>query len=161
MKTDEIANRHLLAADGLQKVLQAEGQRIRVVVAERWASSFAGQLLTSALVNLLCRQVRLVRHVEVVAPDTPSLIKLPCGDSGNRFPVCLEALAAWAVNDAVSVITAQTTTIADFAVFVGEAPSEHCQGQRLVTVGEGWRAWVGDPSHAKPSVAPTSQKIGR
>ena len=47
MKTDEIANRHLLAADGLQKVLQAEGQRIRIVVAERWASSFAGQLLTS------------------------------------------------------------------------------------------------------------------
>jgi hypothetical protein len=157
MKTNEIANRHLLAADGLQNLLQAEEQSIRIVVAERWASSYAGQLLASALVNLLCRQVRLVRHVEVVAPDTPTLIKLPCRDSANRFPACLEALAAWAVNGAVSVTASQTATIVDYTVLVGEAAQEPCQGQRLFTVGDGWRAWVSDPSNAGPAVSPASR----
>jgi hypothetical protein len=156
MKTDEIANRHLLAADGLQKLLQAEEQRIRIVVKERWASSYAGQLLTSCLVNLLCRQVKLVCQIEVIAPETPALIKLPCDGSLNPFPACLEALASWAVNGAVSVTTSQTATVVDYTVFVGDAPEEPCQGHRLVAVGDGWRAWVGDPSNARLSIVPTS-----
>ncbi len=156
MKTDEIANRHLLAADGLQKLLQAEEQSIRIVVTERWASSYAGQLLTSCLVNLLCRQVKLVRQIEVIAPETLALIKLPCGDSLNPFPACLEALASWAVNGAVSVTTSQTEAVVDYTVFAGDAPEGSCQGHRLVAVGDGWRAWVGDPSNARPSIVPTS-----
>jgi len=156
MNTDGIANRHLLAADGLRDLQQANEQSIRIVVAARWASSCAGQLLASCLVNLLCRQVRLVRHIEIIAPDTPILIKLPSGDSGNRFPACLGSLAAWAVNGAVSVTTLRTTSTVNCTVFIGEAPQEPCQGHRLLAVGDGWRAWVGDPSHASQSVLPAS-----
>lgn len=157
MKTDEIAKRHLLAADGLQKVLQAEEQSIRIVVTERWASSYAGQLLMSCLVNLLCRQVKLVRRIEVLAPESPALFKLPCGDSANRFPACLETLTAWAVNGAVPVTTSHTAAVVDYTIFVGEAPHEPCQGHSLVALGDGWRAWVGDPSNAKPAVLPASR----
>jgi hypothetical protein len=156
MKMDEIANRHLLAADGLQKSLQAEEQRIRIVVAERWAWSWGGQLLTSCLVNLLCRQVKLVRQIEVIAPETSTLIKLPYGDSHNPFPACLEPLASWAVNGAVSVTTSQTATVADYTVFVGDAPQESRLGRGLVAVGDGWKAWVGDSSNARHSIVPTS-----
>lgn len=156
MKTDGIANRHLLASDGLQDSGQAEEQSIRIVVADRWASSLAGQLLASCLVNLLCRQVRLVRHIEVVAVDTPVLIKLPYGDSNNRFPMCLTSIAKWAVDDAVSVTTSQTEAIVDHTVFIGETQTTTCRGHRLLAVGDGWRAWVGDPSHASPSVPPNS-----
>ena len=98
-----------------------------------------------------------MRHVEVVAPDTPSLIKLPCGDSGNRFPVCLEALAAWAVNDAVSVITSQTTTLLTLRYSLVRLRQNIVRDKDLLRSVNGWRAWVGDPSHAKPSIVPTSQ----
>lgn len=137
MRTDAIAHRHLLAVDGLQRSLQCEGQSIRIVVAEHWASSVAGQLLTSCLVNLLCRQVKLLRHIEVVAPETPALIKLPCGDSANYFPACLETLAAWTVNGAVSVTTLETANVVDFTVFVGEAhEEEYLSGVQCGGLGE-------------------------
>jgi len=48
-----IAHRHLLPADGLEEMLQSEHQCVRIIVPEQLASSYAGQLLTSCLVNLL------------------------------------------------------------------------------------------------------------
>jgi hypothetical protein len=156
MNTEEIANRHLLAVDGLQISPRTEEQRIRIVVADGWASSHAGQLLTSCLVNLLCRQVKLVRHIEVIAPEGPVLIKLPCGDPASRFPTCLEDLATWAVSGAVSLTTQQFGTV-DHTVFVGEAPQETDQNSGIVTIGNGWKAWLGEVSHARPNVVPTSQ----
>ena len=156
MNTDRIANRHLLAADGLEALPQAGEQCIRIVVAEDWASSLSGQLLTSCLVNLLCRQVKLIRQIEVLTPEAPVLIKTPCGDSANRFTAYLEAFAAWAVNGAVSVTTVQTGTDVDCTVFVGGMSQEPRRGHSLLTAGDGWRAWVGDPSNASLPVMPTS-----
>lgn len=155
MNTDEIANRHLLAVDGLQVSPRVEEQRIRIVVAESWASSHAGQLLTSCLVNLLCRQVKLVRHIEVIAPEGPVLIKLPCEDFASRFPTCLEDLATWAVSGAVS-LTTQQFGVVDHTVFVGEAPQETDQSSGIITIGNGWKAWLGEVSHARSNVVPTS-----
>lgn len=156
MKADEIAKRHLLAVEGLQNPLQAQEKKIRIVVAESWASSHAGQLLTSCLVNLLCRQVKLVRSIEVVSPKTPTLIKLPCGDSSRCFPACLEDLGTWAVNGVVPVTTLQSGTAVDFTLFAGEAPREPDQGSGIVAIGTGWKAWVGDLSREGPSVEPVS-----
>ena len=83
---DDIANRHLLAADGLASTLQSEEQFVRIVVSERWSSSRAGQLLTACLVNLLCRQVKIVRHIDIVALPARALIRLPSGDAAESFP---------------------------------------------------------------------------
>lgn len=153
MNTDTIGDRHLLAIDGLEEAEKAKGLNIRIVVSERWAASGAGQLLASCLVNLLCRQIRLVRHIEVVAPDVPQLVKMPFGDLLERFPVCLEKLAAWAVSDAISVTTSRTPTYVDETVFIGEASSED---RGLLAVGDGWRAWVGEPANAAATILPSS-----
>ena len=155
---EEIAQRHLLAVDGLEPMLQSEQQYVRIVVSERWASSHSGQFLTSCLVNLLCRQVKLVRHVEVVAPETRALIRLPNGDGANNFPACLPALATWAVKEAIIVSTEQTGAAADHTIFVGDALPElnPNYGHSLVVVGDGWRAWVGDPLRAQRLILPTS-----
>lgn len=158
MKTDEIGNRHLLAVDELESTMRSELQRVRIIVSEQWASSSAGQLLTSCLVNLLCRQVKLVGRVEVVASETPALIRMPNGDSARSLPECLQRIAAWAVNDAIPVATVLTAASVDYTVFIGEAPMapDSVGGHSLLAIGEGWRAWVGEPSHAMPLVVPTS-----
>jgi len=155
---EEIAQRHLLAVDGLEATLQSEQQYVRIVVPEPWASSHSGQFLTSCLVNLLCRQVRLVRHVEVVAPETRALIRLPNGDGANNFPSCLRTLATWAVKEAIIVSTGQTGAAADHTIFVGHSlPALNPSfGHTLVVVGDGWRAWVGDTLRAQHSISPTS-----
>ena len=154
---EEIAQRHLLPVDGLEAKLQFEQQSVRIVVSERWASSKSGQLLTSCLVNLLCRQLKLVRHIEVIAPETGALIRLPNGNDLCNFPDCLQALAAWAVKDAISVSTVQTTVKADHTIFVGEFLQElnTDDGHALVVIGDGWRAWVGDATNSKRLIAPT------
>jgi hypothetical protein len=154
---EEIAQRHLLAADGLEASLQSEQQSVRILVSERWASSKSGQMLASCLVNLLCRQLKLVRHIEVVAPETDVLIQSPSGDDLSSFPACLQALATWAVKDAISISTIQTTVKADHTIFVGtfspELNTDH--GHALVAIGDGWRAWVGDPANSKGFTPPT------
>ena len=155
---DDIANRHLLAADGLENTLQSEEQYVRIVVSERWSSSRAGQLLTACLVNLLCRQVKVVRHIEIVALPTSRLIRLPCGDAAESFPACLQELAAWAVNGAIAVSMMLTDVAADHTIFVGDpgpAPIPD-DGQSIVAIGDGWRAWIGDVPRSPGTISPTS-----
>src|ERR1700722_13723947 len=96
---DEVAHRHLLAVDGLATE-EGDAQHVRVVMDDAWAASCAGQLLASCLVNLLVRQVKLVRRVEVLALSTPCLIRLPYGPSSTLFPACLQPLANWATSGA-------------------------------------------------------------
>lgn len=156
---DDIANRHLLAADGLESALQSEEQYVRIVVSERWSSSRAGQLLTACLVNLLCRQVKIVRHIEIVALPTGTLIGLPSGgDAAESFPACLQGLAAWAVNGAIAVSMTRTGVAADHTIFVGDPGPDRIPnyGQSLVAIGDGWRAWIGDVSRSPGTVSPTS-----
>lgn len=155
---DDIANRHLLAADGLKSTLQCEEQYVRIIVSERWSSSHAGQLLTTCLVNLLCRQIKLVRHIEIVAPSTRSLIRLPGGDAAEGFPACLQGLAAWAVNGVIAVSTMRTGGAADHTIFVGDPRPEPIpdDGHSFVVVGDGWRAWVGDAFRSPDAISPTS-----
>jgi ThiF family len=155
---DDIANRHLLAADGLESTLQSEEQYVRIVVSELWSSSRAGQLLTACLVNLLCRQVKIVRHIEIVALPTRRLIRLPSGDAAESFPACLQELAEWAVNGAIAVSLARTGVAADHTIYVGDPGPElipDC-GQSLVVIGDGWRAWVGDVPRSPGTISPTS-----
>ena len=158
MVNNELAHRHLLAVDGLEATLRSERQHIRIVVSEAWASSHSGQFLTSCLVNLLCRQVKLVGHVEVSAPRAHALIRLPNGDAADYFPACLQKLATWAVNGAVTVSATRTNVAADHTIFVGDAPSARRtdDGHVLVAVGDGWRAWVGSSLGIHPPVLPTS-----
>jgi hypothetical protein len=155
---DEIARRHLLAVDSLEATLQSEQQYIRIFVADRWASSHGGQLLTSCLVNLLCRQVKLVRHIEIVAPLARGLIRLPGADPAEAFPACLRGLALWAVNGAVTLSATRTATRSDHTIFVGDPWQEVIpdHGHTLIVVGDGWRALVGDAHYTSYAIWPTS-----
>ena len=155
---EDIANRHLLAADGLESTLQSEDQYVRIMISERWSSSRSGQLLTACLVNLLCRQVKIVRHIEIVALPTGGLIRLPSGDAVESFPAGLRGLAAWAVNGAIAVSTMRTGIAADHTIFVGDPGPELIPDyeQSLVAIGDGWRAWVGDAPRSPGTISPTS-----
>jgi len=155
---NRIAHRHLLPADGLEEMLQSEHQCVRIIVPEQWASSYAGQLLTSCLVNLLCRQVKLICRIEIISPETRALIRLPNGDVARDFPKCLKTMADWAVNGAVTISTTQTDAAVDYTILVGEALSEPNlnDGHVLLLIGDGWRAWVGDPLCGRRAVYPTT-----
>jgi hypothetical protein len=158
MAGDRIAHRHLLSVDGLEAMPQSEQQRVLIIVSEQWASSNAGQLLTSCLINLLCRQVKVIRHIEVISTETPALIPLPNGHPARDFPACLETLAEWAVNGAVTVSTTPTGTTVDHTIFIGDASLEATpdRGHSLLLIGDGWRSWVGDPLEAPRLVLPTT-----
>lgn len=153
-----MARRHLLPVDGLELEPQRGPQFLRIVVADRWAASRAGQLLASCLVNLLCRQVKLVARVEVVSPAAQRSIQLPSGESRTDFPECLRTLAEWAVKDAIKVTIGRTEATADHTVFIGDPPKQSRpeDGDLLVVVADGWRAFIGDPRQYRESVRPTS-----
>lgn len=156
--TDEIANRHLLTSDALNSTLGTSPQFIRIAVSPGWAASIAGQLLTSSLVNLLCRQVKLVREIEVVAAESSRLIRTPDGDRTVAFPAYLAPLARWAVNDAVVLSTTPTQRAADQTIHVGGYVPDFGtrDGSHFVVLGDGWRAWLGSAPKSAPCVAPTS-----
>ena len=78
---DDLAHRHLLSAEGLQEAAPVETRLVRIVIDAAWAGTRAGQLLASCLVNLLVRQVKLVRQIEVTAPASPRLVHMSYGDS--------------------------------------------------------------------------------
>jgi hypothetical protein len=156
---DDIANRHLLPADGLNAMPQSESQFVRIVVPEEWAHSRAGQLLVCCLVNQLVRQVRLVREIEIISPRTPSLLRVPLGISLEDFPACLLPLSAWAVDGAVTLSSNSSTSEADHTIYVGGPPPALIPPHQraLVVLGDGWRAWAGDPASAPQGVAPSSR----
>jgi molybdopterin/thiamine biosynthesis adenylyltransferase len=149
----DISNRHLLAVDGLQEKPLHTAQRIRIIVAESWARSQAGQLLVSCLVNLLARQVGLVSHIEVVAAETELLIPLPIGTTAGKFPGSLKGIAQWAVKESVSFSDTNSGFAVDFTVLVGAA-AETATGIVLFAIGNGWKAWVGDPGRGPVGIAP-------
>lgn len=157
-RTDEIANRHLLTSEALNSTIGTSAQYIRIAVEPAWAASIAGQLLTSSLVNLLCRQVKLVREIEVVAAESSRLIRTPDGDQTLAFPAYLAPLARWAVNDAVVVSTTPTQRAADHTIHVGGyVPDVGTRdGSHFIVLGDGWRAWLGSSPNAAPCVTPTS-----
>jgi molybdopterin/thiamine biosynthesis adenylyltransferase len=154
--SSEIADRHLIAVEGLGAAAEAAPAFVRVRVDARWSDAIGGQLLISCLVNLLCRQVGLVRHIEIVAPTTSLRIVLPSGPTGTDFPRCLEELAAWAVQDAITVSSRETSDHADHEIVIGAVAQTASKQQTLVVLGDGWRAWVGLPSHAPAGVVPGS-----
>ena len=154
----EVAHRHLLPADGLQPGLLNGSQFVRLVISEPWASSYAGQLLVSCLVNLLVRQVGLISHIEIVAPRVPSVVRQPFGTSSDLFPECLSLFSTWAVDNAVGLSHAPTGVPADFTIFVGITSDVRVPtgGRALAVMGEGWRAWAGDPMQAAQGISPSS-----
>ncbi|MBW8077005.1 MAG: hypothetical protein GJU76_02795, partial [Gallionella sp.] len=121
----EIANRHLLPATGLNFTPNSDSQLVRILVPEQWAFSRAGQLLVSCLVNLLVRQVKLVREIEIVSPSAPSLLRTPSGLSLDDFPACLVPLSFWAVDGAVGVTCHMSSLMADHTIYVGGVAGDH------------------------------------
>src|ERR1700722_14882855 len=120
MKGDtEISDRHLLKLVDLEDVAEREQQAVRIVVSDPWAASVAGQLLVSSLVNLLCRQVKLIGYIEIVAKSSETMIELPNGNVADAFPGCLESLTRWAVEDAIKISTTKTDNTIDHTVYVG------------------------------------------
>lgn len=152
---DEVGHRHLLGVEGLHATLGGALQSVRIIIPEPWASSPSGQRLAACLVNLLIRQIGLVGHIEIVAPRVRCKVRVPFGTSSEDFPACLTPLSAWAVNGAVGLTATPTTTPADHTIFVGSASTELIppHGHVLTAIGEGWRAWVGDPAHAPRAVS--------
>ena len=157
-----IGDRHLLPAQGCQDAVGTNPQLIRIVVADNWAVSYAGQLLVSCLVNLLVRQVGYVRHLEIICADAPCLIRLPGVATPKTFAAGLIDLASWAVNGAVKV-SLQATPEVDQLLLIGAPPSESVPAHlhALCALGSDWRAWVGDAEAAPLDVEPLgSNPIG-
>jgi hypothetical protein len=156
--SDEVAHRHLLSVDGLQMAQESDAQHVRIVMDNAWAASRAGQLLACCLVNLLVRQVKLVQQVEIVAPSTPCLIRLPYGSVSEAFPACLQPMSSWAAIGAVPVTVAVTDSRAVQTIWIGARPPDinAVQRESICVLGDGWRAWVGAPSHAPQGVLPKS-----
>ncbi|HUO22704.1 MAG TPA: hypothetical protein VMU59_09340, partial [Caulobacteraceae bacterium] len=157
MTKGSIADRHLIPVEGLNIAAEAKPQFVRVYVDAQWAASVAGQRLASCLINLLCRQVGLVRHIEVVAPRGPLLVALPSGPTSAVFPECLEELALWAVGKAVTVAVTQTPAAADRTIMIGTVDGGEGRAATLVVLGDGWRAWIGEPSRAPQTFVPRSR----
>ena len=155
---DDIGHRHLLGTDALPSTPTLQNQFVRIVVSDDWAITVAGQLLTTCLVNLLCRQTTLVRHLEVIAPDTRSLIRFPSGSAEKHLQLGLEAIPVWATGSAITLSTAKTPLAADVTILVGDPPPTFSskEGHVYLAVGNGWRAWLGDPNRAPPKTHPTS-----
>jgi hypothetical protein len=156
-RTDGISNRHLLQAEGLAEKPLHLAQQIRIVVSDEWASSRAGQLLASCLVNLLARQVGLVSVIEILAPAVPTIIRQPDGTmSDTPLPRSLSLISAWAVDGGVSILTPSEPAInPDITILIGDRSPVHT-GIALFTVGDGWRAWVGDVERAPVGIVPKS-----
>jgi hypothetical protein len=105
IESSKLGDRHLLPIAGLNDDPITKEAFVRIVVPPTWAASRAGQLLTSCLVNQLCRQAKLVRLVEVVAPEATPLILMPDGSSAGAFPALLSNIAIWAVDGTIRVTT--------------------------------------------------------
>lgn len=150
----DIGHRHLLGTAGLQKPGVRQAWCVRIVVAVPWAHARSGQLLVSALTNLLCRQIGIVRRIAIVASPAAARIVMPDGQHYAQLSEGLAALPAWAVNNQVTVGFGEPAEPPDFTIFVG-APSVLTSAPAIVILGDGWCAWVGAPGSA-PDVAPVS-----
>lgn len=156
----EIGDRHLQLADGLSDTLESDSQFVRIVVADDWGGSRAGQLLVTCLVNLLCRQVGLVSHLEVVAHPAAGAVRLPNGQAAGAFPNCLETLVRWAVGDKVSISTSETRQQADHLILIGSAATSKplfARRQVITVIADGWCTWVGEPKNAPHHTSPKSR----
>ena len=154
---DDIGNRHRLPADGLAASQLHEAQSVRICISRSWAASHAGQLLLSCLVNLLCRQVDIVRRIEICVPEISPQIWLPT--EGQNLSDALVSLASWAVAGRVEVEPFAPTGIADFLVVIGdgsEVPERDARIAALCAIGDGWKAWVGELDCAPRGCIPRS-----
>jgi hypothetical protein len=153
----KLGDRHMLPIAGLNDAADAKEVVVRIVVSPAWAASRAGQLLASCLVNQLCRQGKLIRHIEVVAPEAAPLIPMPDGSKAEAFPAMLPEIAAWAVDAATPVTIKESDAVADCTVFIGTPPIGLHSGYPIVAIGDAWRAWIGDPESAPKDIEPQSR----
>jgi len=153
-----IGSRHLMPSTYLKDAADSTASTVHIIVSADWATSTAGQLLTSCLVNLLCRQDKIVTAIYVEAADSALVIKLPSGSTSLGFPACLEGLGEWAVGNAVPVLTQIKPTTADHIVIIGEtvACSQAIAGHKIYAYGDGWLAWVGSQMNIACPIFPQS-----
>lgn len=151
-----ISDRHLRHVEGLLDEAQNGAAVVRIQVSSAWSNSVAGQLLVSCLVNLLCRQVGIVRRIEIDCPAQPLRTWLPV--AGATFSEAMVELSRWAVSDGVDTIIGPTDIRPDICVLIGldeRAPIPKC-ANTLLAVGAGWKAWVGNLEKAPCNVDHTS-----
>ncbi len=153
---NDLANRHSLPASGLKDATDASALTVHIVVSDAWSVAPAGQLLASCLVNMLCRLAGAVTKIAITAKETSRTVWLPCPDAAADFPHCLKELANWAVGGVVPVTTEAGQNSWDCTIYVGPKPSASVPGGiELVALGEGWRAWIGEPINAPMAAAPS------
>lgn len=152
-----ISSRHLLDADGVAKGV-VKPLAVRVVVAPQWGRSTSGQLLVTCLMNLLCRQVRVVSHVDLVLNEHPLEVLTPLSPTSRCLPSALLGMVKWAVGDAVAVTIGDQQVNANLTIVVGCPDQVHCSldlpQNTLFSVGCGWKAWVGTERQAPRGVRP-------
>ena len=95
----------------------------------------------SCLINLLCRQVGVLSRIEIIAPDTPTLICMPGSPNSPSFPSCLMRISHWAVNGAVTVSGRLKAATADYTIALGAGLDLESSRANLLILGDGWRAW--------------------
>ncbi|MBI3699134.1 MAG: ThiF family adenylyltransferase [Afipia sp.] len=155
-RSEDIGDRHLRATEGFWNAALSE-KTVRIVVAAGWERSVAGQLMTSCLVNLLCRQIGIVGRIELVARTAPRLITLPSYDE-REFPLCLASFSQWAVDGKIDISLEVGDAAPDFVVDMGGASgSEFATSYRLCALASGWRAWLGSPQNAPLLAVPESR----
>lgn len=141
MMHSDISSRHMLDVDGLAPASSARTLAVRIR-ADSWAQTAAGQHILACLMNLLSRQVPLVRAIDLQISKADSIVFLPNGSSSS-VQHDLVQLAEWAVDDAVEVTCGSDQPV-DLVLHVG---NDHGADADLVVVADGWRSWVGEPAY--------------
>lgn len=155
-RANDLADRHSLSASGLKDAADASALTVHVVVSDDWSAAPAGQLLASSLVNMLCRQAGVVAKIAVTAKEASRTAWLPCLDAVATFPDCLKELAIWAVGDLIPVTTEAGKGPWDCTIYVGPKPQASATGGiEIVSLGDGWCAWIGEPRNAPTEVIPS------
>lgn len=147
--TCDISDRHMRQLQGIAEAGESSCITVAVTFTSAWASSPAGQLTVTCLVNLLCRLTDLVGAIRIIGTDGPLHVRVPGCGAGDTLFEALEQIPAWAVRDKVSLVFGSGA--ADIRLSVG--PCEPSEAD-FAGFGRGWNAWAGLPAHA-PAVLPS------
>lgn len=158
MKTeiDQLADRHL-RPDPLGVLLEGAVARhgvVRVSVSAAMAESTAGQHLAWMLVNLLCRQFKVVREILLDVPAVPLMSRVaPFGQGptlGESLLECIHLVA----NDHVGGQLNTTLDVVDISLGIGDVATTGVEHWNLYA--DGWCYYVGRGRAPSPT-APVSQ----
>ncbi len=158
MKTeiDQLADRHL-RPDPLGVLVEGAVTRhgvVRVSVSVAMAESSAGQHLAWMLVNLLCRQFKVVREILLDIPTVPLMPRVaPFGQRSTLGETLLECVHLVAGNHISAQLNAALDVV-DISLGIGDVATTGAEHWNLYA--DGWRYYIGR-GHVPSPTAPVSK----